>query len=136
MDRLMSKKRQKCNPTQALVGDMDATEVVGNRVFKIRYVLGYGKRKQKTFAEEMGETDDNWSVWELGYGTNKLPVLFPPRVAVLLCKRAEENVTLDYIYRGLFRGVDPKWADLLKAAPDRVDVMRPPRRKSGKRRRG
>lgn len=129
----MGKNRHQCNQTQPVAGDMDANEIVGNRVFKIRFVLGFGKRKQKQFAEMLGETDDNWSNWERGYGTNKLPVLFPLRVGVALCQHTKENVTLDYIYRGRFVGMDPTWIALLEAAPDRDGFAPPPARKPGRR---
>jgi hypothetical protein len=135
---LMGKKASQNNQTQSVAGDMDASGVVGNRLFKIRWVQGYGKHgQQQEYAEDFLELSyDSYNQYELGR-TGKTPVMCAIEAAIRVCEKTKENVTIEYIYRGRFVGMDPRWISLLESAPDRPGfkppvarpVGRPPRRR-------
>ena len=100
--------------------DMDDPTVVGNRLFKIRYVASLARRKesQEAYARRLGFNPKGYSHWEIGRS--------PIRIhnAIKLCDQLE-GMTLDYIYRG--RGAGPEWSLPLLEAPDREGFKpRPP----------
>ncbi len=104
---------------------MDSPEEVGNRLFKIRHVAGFGARgKQKEYADALGFEYDSYNQWERGRGARDVPVMCPVQAAVTICEHHDNNVTLDYIYRNRFN-VEPAWSLPLKAAPDRPGFVKP-----------
>jgi transcriptional regulator with XRE-family HTH domain len=92
-------------------------EEVGNRLFKIRHVLGEGTRGgQKSFAKKLGASNGTYSKWETG--EIKLPVEYAVKLMAKL-----PGLTLDWIYLGGFdRLRDKEAARLLAEAPDRERV--------------
>jgi hypothetical protein len=136
------KKMRNHNQALAPVGDMDASEVVGNRLYKIRHVAQHsdawkGKRTQKAWADKHNFKEDSYSQWETGRRIEKegnisieVPVMFPIERAVALCDWSKDGVTLDYIYRGIERDLGRGWLPLIDA-PDRPGFVRPtpPRRR-------
>src|SRR5258708_7249510 len=118
------------NHALALVGEMDASEVVGNRLYKIRYVATHstswkGKRTQKAWADKHGWTEDSYSQWETGR-MGPSAVMIRIERAIELCEWSEDGITLDYIYRGLLGGLGRAWFLPLKDAPDRPGFVPPP----------
>jgi hypothetical protein len=101
-------------------------KAVGNRLYKIRYVLGYGEHGQQSlFAKKYGFEEGSWSHWEIGR------VVIPPHAAGQLIF-AVDGLTADYIYFGRLGGVPfDMRAELLKA-PDR-DRRKPSSSKKKKR---
>jgi transcriptional regulator with XRE-family HTH domain len=120
-DRLMQRSR-KSGKVRALIADeMDNPTVVGNRLFKIRYVASLTRRKesQEAYAERLGFKPKSYSQWETGHGHISLVN------AIKLCDQLG-GVTLDYIYRGLPNKA-PDWDLALLEAPDRPGFApRPP----------
>lgn len=99
-----------------IAGDMDDPTVVGNRLYKIRYVAkrvaNFEAKSQEEYADKLGLSAGSYSQWETGYGKITLPN------AIKLCEKLE-GVTLDYIYRGRREFMSPAWSVPLGEAPDR-----------------
>jgi hypothetical protein len=96
---------------------LDAKQV-GNRLFKIRFVLGYGRHgQQKPFAEKYGFEPGSWSHWEKGRA------LIPQQaVGQLISAKECDGLTSDYIYFNRFAGMPLEVRRPLEAAPDRKGV--------------
>lgn len=119
------KRMQKNNSALASVGEMDASEVVGNRLYKIRFVAGYGRHgKQLAWARKLGFNKDSYNQWELGR-MGKTPIMCPIERAIAICEWSEDGIDLNYIYRGLLRGLGPAWFAPLKDAPNRPGFVPP-----------
>jgi DNA-binding XRE family transcriptional regulator len=102
---------------------MDSPEVVGNRLYKIRFVAGFGAAKppdgqQKAFALKAGFDPKSYNQWETG------KIRVPVKAAIVICKWAGNGVTLEYIYRGRLDSMGPGWTLPLKEAPDRPGFVR------------
>lgn len=121
---LRPKAVRKHNHALALVGEMDASEVVGNRLYKIRCVAGFDGRQQNKFAAELGFTPDLYNKWELGR-SGPTPAMCPVYAAVAICEWSDNGLTLDYIYRGRLEDVGREWRLPLKGAADRVGFVPP-----------
>lgn len=98
---------------------MDTPEVVGNRLFKIRYVAGFGgDEDQGRWAKFIRVGDKVYSHWEIGRA------MMPLQYAVRIVEDYVEGATLDYIYRGRLDFVATPLALALKRAPDRPPTKR------------
>jgi hypothetical protein len=107
------KRMRKSSIIQYAMDAMDKPEVVGNRLYKIRYVANFGgDKQQKTYAEMLLLPEKSYSHWEIGRA------MIPVHAAIVICDWTEA-VTLDYVYRGRLDFVAPAWGLALKAAPDR-----------------
>lgn len=96
------------------IDSMDSAKVIGNRLFKIRYVTGFGGvDMQGRYAAQLLVDDKSYSHWETGH------VMIPIQQAIRITEFVD-GVTLDYIYRGRLDFVTPPLALALKRAPDRV----------------
>lgn len=87
----------------------------GNRLFKIRFIAGFGEDgQQKAYAAEkqLNFPEKSYSHWETG----RVPM--PVRDALRLVDYLP-GLTLDYIYRGDLDFVTPEIGRRLRAAPDR-----------------
>lgn len=120
------------NRDHALVEEMDSPKVVGNRLYKIRFVAGFPEihkkfGHQKQWADKIGLSTKSYSQWESGTHGH-IPVLH----AIKICEWTGNAVDLDYIYRGRPDDLGREWAGPLRDAPDRPSVARranAPRRK-------
>ena len=117
----MQRSRKGAKARALIADEMDNPTVVGNRLFKIRYVASISRRKesQEAYAERLGFNPKGYSHWEIGRS--------PIRIhnAIKLCDQLG-GVTLDYIYRGLPNKA-PDWDLPLLEAPDRPGFTpRPP----------
>lgn len=94
---------------------------VGNRLFKIRFVLQKGPGPQGKFAKKYFKVEDGgtYSKWETG--AQMLPVVQAVKILDHL-----PGLTLDWIYLGGFERLGRASAvEALRAAPDRVDKPTP-----------
>lgn len=99
---------------------------IGNRLFKVRWVAGYGEEgQQQDFATEAKVPEKSYSHWETGR------VAVPVQHALNLCEFLP-GLTLDYIYRGGMDYVPPELGRRLRKAPDRPPTRRGRRGKSSK----
>jgi hypothetical protein len=105
---------------------MDNPTVVGNRLYKIRCVAGFGgEDQQRKYAETLLVREKSYSQWETGHA------MIPVHAAVAICEWTEA-VTLDYIYRGRADFVPPAWGLAFKRTPDRPPSKRGPRPRRGR----
>ncbi len=121
----MARKKQRWQIATAMANRpeylqmLDAKQV-GNRLWKIRFVLGYGPHgQQKHFAAKYGFEEGSWSHWEKGRA-------LIPQQAVGQLIFAVDGLTADYIYFGRFAGMPLEVRRPLEEAPDRKGVR--PRR--------
>src|SRR5262245_171981 len=92
---------------------------VGNRLYKIRHVAGFGHHQQK-WAEQLGFPVTSYSHWETG--RMPLPVPYALRI-----RDEVPGLSLDYIYTGNLDFLTIDLSRRLRAAPDRPPT-RPGRR--------
>lgn len=118
---MAKRKRRNINEIEL----MDTPGVVGNRLFKIRFVAGFGgEDDQGRWAEHIGVSEKSYSHWETGH------VMIPLEYAVRLIEDHMKGASLDYIYRGDLDFVVPRLSRELKAAPERPPTKRGRRRRT------
>jgi hypothetical protein len=101
---------------------MDSPEAIGNRLYKVRCLLGFGEHgQQRELANEFGFNPISYNQWETGY------VPIPVEHAVHLVENVP-GLTLDFIYRGDFDFLPPKLGRCLRKLPDRPPKRSRPRR--------
>lgn len=94
----------------------DPQETVGARAYAIRMRLG-GDATQTEFGERFGVGKTTWAAWEKGQ--NMLDINVADRLAM------EFGLTLDWIYAGRGRGLDPGiLRDLNRLAETRIVAER------------
>jgi hypothetical protein len=92
---------------------------VGNRLYQIRCIAGFGDDdQQKKFAEKVLRVKaGTYSVWEIGKGG------MPVKHALDLVEYMP-GLTLDFIYRGDLDFLPPKLGRLFAQAPNRPPTKR------------
>ena len=93
---------------------------IGNRLYKLRHLLGMADRGgQAQLAAEMRTDPRTYSNWERGYGR-------PPLEAIgLIIDRRLPALTLDYIFRGVEGALTEDLMLRLREAPDRPEFVKP-----------